>query len=393
MRSLKKQRIFWLIVALCLLVMACILIAIRVVDAMDHHQIGIDFYNFWLAGHLVSQGQSPYNTVQWAAGYPPYQLDIDLNPAFLLPLPLALLFAPLGWLPFHTAFIVWVTLLQLMIVLALGIILTFSSHHRSKLLFIPLLAGIVLFRPTILTLIQGQVSAVLLAVLVVIALLWDRQKWFAGGVLLGFLVLKPNLGVIIIALLGFWLLLHSHWKAVIGVAASSLVLMVAGLAYNSNWIIEYWSIGSHKLVHTFGGSPTVWGLGALICHRNTVCMLGFGGIATILLVLGFLWLVISLKNLNPVTIIALVVTLTLLCAPYTWTYDQVLLVIPLTLVALAIDRPGLRSVLAAALFPVIDALVLIVLILDAGLHVEILNVFVPLVVSGLHAWVIIHTPV
>jgi hypothetical protein len=392
MRFFKEQRKFWQIVLLCLLVLACILVAIRVVDAMDNHQIGIDFYNFWLAGHLVSQGQSPYNTVQWVAGYPPYQLDFDLNPAFLLPLPLALLFVPLGWLPFHSAFIVWVTLLQLMIILALGMLLAYSSHRWSKLLFIPLLAGIVLFRPTILTLFQGQVSAVLLLVLVVIARLWDRQKWFAGGVLLGLLVLKPNLGVIIIALLGFWLLLHSHWKAVLGVAASSLVLLLAGLAYDPNWIVEYWSIGGHKLVHTFGGSPTLWGLSALIFHHNLVFTLIFGGIAAALLVLGFLWLVVRRKNLHPVTIIALVVTLTLLCAPYTWTYDQVLLIIPLTLVALAIDRPGFRSVLAAALFTVIDALVLILLILDTGLQIEILNVFVPLVVLGLHAWSFKRTP-
>jgi hypothetical protein len=386
METPKKLRQGWLIIAIPILVVICILIAVRVVNSMDHHQNGIDFFNFWLAGHLVTQGQSPYDTAQWIAGYPPYELDIILNPAFLYPLPLALLFAPLGWLSFHNAYIIWVTLLQLMIVVSLAVLIIIASNPRSKLFFIPLLAGIVLFRSTTLTLTQGQVSALFLFVMAIMALLWGQGKWFWGGFLLGLLVLKPNLGVIVIALLTLWLLIRKRWTALAGAAVSGFLLLIAGLIYNPHWIVEYWAIGSNKLAQTFGGSPTVWGLSALVCRSNATCVLAFGGAAVLLLVLGFLWLIVSHKGLAPATILALAVTTTLLVAPYTWTYDQLLLIIPITLVTLAMDRLGFGLLFSAGVFPAIDALVVILLIFDVALQVEILNAFLPLVVLGLGAW-------
>jgi hypothetical protein len=78
--------------------------------------------------------------------------------------------------------------------------------------------------------------------------------------------------------------------------------------------------------------------------------------------------------------------LTLLVTPYTWTYDQLLLIIPITLVTLAIERHGGRLLLAAMVFPAIDVLVVVLLIINVILQVEILNAFVPLIVSGLCGW-------
>lgn len=375
----------WIIVLL-ILVPLCVLIATRVVNSMNYHQNSIDFYNFWLAGHLVTEGQSPYNSAQWIAGYPPYVLDITLNPAFLYPLPLALLFAPLGWLSFKAAYITWVTLIQLMIVISLGILLFIRPNPRAKLFLIPLLAGIILFRPTILTLTQGQLSAFILCVLALLALIWDRGKWFWGGLLLGTLMLKPNLGVLIIALLVIWVLLHQHWNALVGLAASCFILLSAGLAYHPNWIMEYWHIGSNKLTQTFGGSPTVWGLGSLICHRNSICMLSFSGIAALLIVSCFIWMIIRQKDLTPATVLALAVTVTLLVTPYTWTYDQLLLILPIIIMTLAIDHLGYKPLLTGAIFPALDVLVVALLFFNVSLQIEILNVFVPLVVLGLEAW-------
>jgi len=386
MEVIKSTGKRWWIIVFFVVVAICVLIAISVVNSMNYHQNNIDFYNFWLAGHLVAEGQSPYNAAQWVAGYPPYVLNITLNPAFLYPLPLALLFAPLGWLSFKAAYIIWVTLIQLMIVISLGILLFFKSNPRTKLFFIPLLAGIILFRPTILTLTQGQLSAFFLCTLAFLVLLWDRGKWFWGGLLLGLLMLKPNLGFLIIALLAVWLLLHQHWNALAGIAASCSFLLIAGIAYRPNWIVEYWHIGSNKLTQTFGGSPTVWGLGWLICHRNSTCMLSFGGLAALLIMSCFLWLVIRHKGLPPATISALAVTVTLLVTPYTWTYDQLLLILPIIMLTLAIDQLGFKLLFIVAIFPAIDVLVVALLFFNVLLQLEILNVFVPFVILGLGAW-------
>ena len=91
-------------------------------------------------------------------------------------------------------------------------------------------------------------------------------------------------------------------------------------------------------------------------------------------------------------IVSLVSTVTLLIAPYTWTYDQLLLIIPISLMSLAIDGKGWRFLLALCLFLVMDLIVLLLLVPDTLLGVEILNAFIPLIVFALLLWKIFSHP-
>ncbi len=319
-----------------------------------------------------------------AAGYPQYETSLALNPAFLYPLPLAFFFVPFGLLPFHSAYIAWVTLTQLMILASLVMLLNPGNDLRTKLFFIPLLAGTVLFRPTLLTLTQGQVSGLFLFALAWIAFLWQKGKWFWGGFLLGFLALKPNLGLLIILLAAIWLCLQKRASAIFGTLASGIFLLVAGLIDNPGWVVQYWHVGGNKLAETFGDSPTVWGLGALISHNAPTATLIIGGLAGLLILFGFFRASLYAgAALAPLSILALAVTVTLLITPYTWTYDQLLLLLPITAVILAMDRQGVRFPLTASLFLLIDVLVVVLLFFDVLLQVEILNVVIPLVVFGL----------
>jgi hypothetical protein len=74
---------------------------------------------------------------------------------------------------------------------------------------------------------------------------------------------------------------------------------------------------------------------------------------------------------------------TLLVTPYTWTYDQLLLILPLTTLCLSMDRMGAPFPLTAGLFLGIDVFVVILLFFNVMLQVEILNVLMPLLVFGL----------
>ena len=384
MTFLKKR---WLLIGLPVLVILAALLAIRIVGSMDYHHNDNDFFTFWLAGHLVTQASSPYDTAQWVAGYHQFDIGYIPNPAFLYPLPLALLLAPLGILPFHTAYIVWVALIQLMIILSLALLLSLENNPRAKLFYIPLLAGIVLFRPTILTLTQGQVSGLFLFGMAWIAFLWKKGKWFLGGFLLGLLALKPNLGMLVIGLTAFWLIIQKRWMAIFGTLASGIFIFIAGLIANPEWISQYWQIGSNKLAGTFGGSPTVWGLGALISHNQSTGTLLFGGLAAMFVLLGFFWAVIRSRTTpEPLSVLALAVTVTLLIAPYTWTYDQLLLILPITVMILAMDRMGVRFPLTAFFLLGVDVLALVLLYFDTVLHVEILNVVIPAGILGLCFW-------
>ena len=381
MTNLKKYRL--LILAPILLLLA-ILLAVRIVGSMDYHHNDNDFFTFWLSGRLVTQGGSPYDPAQWLAGYHQFEIGFIPNPAFLYPLPLALLLAPLGLLTIPVAYVVWVTLTELMIIASLAILLRLETNPRRRLFFIPLFVGIVLFRPTSLTLTQGQMSGLFLFTLVWIAFLWQKGRWFWGGVLLGLLSLKPNLGFIVIGLVAIWLLRNKNWRALGGALVSGIFVLIAGLIYNPAWVIQYLHVGSNKLAETFGGSPTVWGLGALISHNQTTITLIIGSLAGLLLLFGFLRAILSgSAALRPLSVLALAVCVTLLVTPYTWTYDQLLLVLPLTTLILAMDRSGIRFPMTASVFLGLDVLVVILLVFDVMLQVEILNVLIPLVVFGL----------
>lgn len=375
---------FWWGLLVLLLSLASYALAVRLVCSIDYLKYGTDFSSFWMAGKLILQGKNPYDIVAWGEGFHRFELGFLLTPVFLYPLPLALLLAPLGLLPFHSAYIAWVALTLLMVIACLVILLALETNPRRKLFIIPIFIAIMLFRPTVLTLTQGQVSGLFLFLLVWIAFLWQKGKWFWGGCLLGLLAFKPNLGFIVIILVAIWLLLNKNWRALCGTLTSGIFFLTAGLIYNPTWVVQYLRVGSNKLSETFGGSPTVWGLGAMISHNQITATLVIGSLAGLLVLVGFLRVLMHAHTtMRPADVFALAISVTLLITPYTWTYDQLLLILPLTTAILAMDRMGVRFILTASLFLGVDVLAVILLIFDTLMQVEILNVLVPLAVFGL----------
>jgi hypothetical protein len=375
-----RMRWYWWGLLVLLLSLASYALAVRIVNSIDY--LNNDFFTFWLAGHMVMHGGDPYSPVQWVAGHHSFGVTWIPNQVYVYPLPLSLLFAPLGLFSLHEAFIVWVALSIMMILVALALLLkTLTGPGRFVL---PLVAGIIFYRPTILTLFTGQVSSLLLLLVTITVTLWEKGKWEWGSLLLPILMLKPNLGAPMVVLLGLWLLFQKRYKAILAMLVMGLILLGIGFVQNPHWISAYWGIGNNKLAETFGGSPTVWGLGALISHNQITFTLVFGSLACLLVLFGFLRVLLhSRDTLRPVSVLALTICVTLLLTPYTWTYDQLLLIFPLTAAILAMDRVGVPFMLTAGVFLGIDLLAVILLVFDTFLQVEILNVLVPLAVFGL----------
>ena len=379
----KRRRLIWILPGLLFLGIVCYAVANLIVNSIDYHNN--DFFTFWLAGHMVIQGGDPYSPTQWVAGHHEFGVTWIPNQAYVYPLPLSLLFAPLGLLSLYQAYIVWVALSILMILAAL--ILLLGTQAGSGRVAIPLVTGIIFFRPTILTLFNGQISGWILLLLTITAYLWEKGKWEWGSLVLPLLMLKPNLGAPLVLLLGLWLLVKKRYQAILAMAFMGMILLVIGFLQNPHWVSDYWSIGNTKLAETFGGSPTVWGLAALISHNQITATLIIGSLAGLIILFGFFHACLPGRTaLRPLSVLALAVCVTLLVTPYTWTYDQLLLVLPLTTVILAMDRLGVRFPLTAIVFLGIDLLVVILLFFDVLLQVEILNVLIPLVVFCLCLW-------
>jgi len=380
MAFLKK---YWLAFAPPFLIVLCALVAIRIVDSIDYRNN--DFFTFWLAGHMVTQGGNPYSPAQWLAGHQEFGVTWIPNQAYVYPLPLSLLYALLGRLTLKQAYIVWVALSMLMMLAALILLVSSRAGPHFGKAFIPLLVGLIFFRPAVLTLFNGQISAWLVLLLAGTAYLWGRGKWEWGSLLLPLLMLKPNLGAPLLVLLGLWLLFKRRFRSILAIAAGLLALLIIGLLQNPHWVTDYWAIGNLKVAQNLWGVPTLWGLGFLLCGHNAACTLSFVGATSLIISIGFLWLLgRRWTDISPFTLVSLAATVTLLVTPYIWTYDQLLLLLPVVDLTVALDRGRARLSLASALFLGLDILVVVLLIFDTLMDVEIFNALIPLLVLGIY---------
>jgi hypothetical protein len=379
----------WLILALPVLVLLCYAAAKWIVGMIDYQNNYSDFVSFWMAGNFVANGHSPYDTALWVAGYASNGMGEMIDRSFLYPLPLAFFFVPLGLLPLRAANILWVAVMLFFI---LGVTLALSVTRKSlkaKLLLVYLLIGVIFFRPTTLSLFSGHISGLLLFLLAGSLLFFEQNKTFWGGFLLAFLMLKPNLGAVLIPLMVVWLLRRKMMPAFWGLAAAGLLMLVAGLLYDPYWLTEYWQVGVGKLSQTFGFSPTIWGLAHLACDYRQSCTLAVGGACAVVLIGIFLWLFVRLPYMTPLDAFSLSITLTLLITPYVWTYDQLLLLIPIAAITFFLGERQGGFLPAALLFLTVDFLAVFLLISNTVLQVEILNGFIPLIVLGLLIWVLL----
>ena len=71
----------------------------------EYHQ-NMNFFTFWLPGHMLLEGENPFNETQWLDNHVAYGVTWIPNQIFPYPLPLAGFLVPLGLLPFREALFV-----------------------------------------------------------------------------------------------------------------------------------------------------------------------------------------------------------------------------------------------------------------------------------------------
>lgn len=377
MAFFKKTRVIWYTLAILLAGLVCVMVVLRIAEVVDYHNS--DFFTFYLAGYLTLHGGDPYSPAQWVGGHEQFGVTWIPNQAYVYPLPLSALFAPLGLLPLREAYITWVSLSAGMILVSLFILSRLENHRNAWRLSLPVLVGLILFRPTTISLMNGQPVGLLLLILAGVLYCWSKDKWEWGAFLASLLMLKPNIGAPSLLLLVVWLVVSKKYKAILALGMGGLVLLLVGMIQNPAWVSQYLGIGSGKMLQTFGWSPTVWGLGSLVCDFRTSCTwLAGGSFAALFLVLtGYMF--VSKRVASHTAAISLAVTLTLLITPYTWTYDQLLLLIPICAVVYSLGQRKGTFLVAALLFLAVDILALILLYFSAQMGLEILNAFIPMV--------------
>ncbi len=314
------------------------------------------FFTFWLSGHMNWTGAHPYSAADWVGGHHANGATWIPNQIFPYPLPLALLMAPLGLLNMQQAYITWNILSQLIVALAILWLATFWEGLNRRVFAVVLLIAATLNSNIHLMLLTGTISALFLVFLVLALHFMQKKRDLAAGIALSLLALKPPF-LAIVALIGLWLLFRRNWKAIGGILIGGLALLGIGMLQDLHWVEKFRGASENLFNIRLGNQPTLISYSRLACAGDLTCALAIYVLAAIALTGLYAWLVWKKRAmLTPLMVFSAAIALGVLLPPYIWSYDYVLLVIPLCYICFELVRRR-ESYLHATLFLlVLDAL-------------------------------------
>ena len=308
-----------------------------------------DFVGFWAGPRVLLEGGNPYDLPTWLAIYDRIGSEghalVPRGTASGYPLTTAVVFAPLGLLPVAIAAPVW---LVTQVAAALVAVVALCRHvlrpeaSRDLPLVVAFAAS---SQPAWVLAEGGNLGGFLLAIVAGALALLLRGHAVLGGAVLGLLVVKPHPFLLFVPLLLLALPRRAALRAVAGGAAVAAGIVVLSLLLRPGWIAE-WLVSVRRIQAVPVGRATAYGLAPPDAR-----WLGLLLVAALLVVLWVWW-----RRTRPATplVAAAALAISLVAAPYGWSYDQLVLAVP---VAVAI---GLAGRLPPA--PRVRALVLVALV-------------------------------
>ncbi len=224
--------------------------------------------NLWAPAYLLVHGQNPYDTTVLMAEHR------WLNPVWF-PMIIGLLF-PLGWLTVYQATNLWL-LLSLAVIVTM---LWWAAFPRRPSLpwFALCLLAILLFPPTIGHLRLGQLSLLIGGLFWFAARQIDR-RWPLAALVTAVALSKPQLGVLAVSGLLWWVYRRTGWKASArllgGIGLICLLLTVPLFCADAGWPARFvqglrgnppWrhpSLFYLLRIHWGGWGVMLWGCAAL----------------------------------------------------------------------------------------------------------------------------------
>jgi hypothetical protein len=314
-----------------------------------------NFFKIWLAGNLAWTGNDAYSPAAWFNGHQFAGSTWMPEKTFLYPLPLAYALAPLGALPLREGYVIWAFLSLLACAASIFLLVNQWPESKLKLFALPALLAVLLFAPTLETAGKGTLGAVLLLGIAGALELFKRKQPMLGGIFLSFLLLKPQLGAPILAVMGLWLVFRRDWRGIAGIFLGGLLLLAVGMAGDAQWVGKFVHISQQKLGLTFGAQPTLFSLASLVCTKDQSCAVGLGGILSLVLIwrLSHFFFRQS-EKLSALVAISIAIPAGMLMTPYLWSYDHVLLVVPFIWLAYQIIRRTEKYIFAMLFLVVMD---------------------------------------
>jgi hypothetical protein len=203
-----------------------------------------DFFAIWFSIRRIWRGQNPYG-LDTARAIQRHLFGRVLPPeehqqGFAYPLYIALVLGPVALLPFPLAVTAWCTsqFCSLMAFPLLAVKAFHWSPSRRDLVGFSLAVLLVFRYPTI-AFILGQVTIFVL-ICTLLGLYWfDRQRDVFAGAAFTLTLIKPNLGVLLVAAVVSWGILCRRWKVLMGVGGALALFLGFSFAWQPMWVKRF----------------------------------------------------------------------------------------------------------------------------------------------------------
>lgn len=285
-----------------------------------------DILGYWSPAHLLAQRKNPYDpqallALQREQGWPDPEPVYSWNPPWLY---LALL--PLGALPFREAAALWFLINPLLI--GGSALLMWEAVSKRKGLrgaSLALLATF-LFSRTLHTLLMGQISTLVLICCAGFLALTARRRDLLAGLLLILATAKP-LAYLLLPTLLLVSLLEKRWRVIISFSGCLMLLILLVISLLPSSVEAYLSL------FEFPASPKNYPVDRPPTIRAfLLARTGFdvGILPAVVCLAAFLSLIsIRGRHFDLPTTASLSLIVGLPTAPFGWSFDQILLLLPI----------------------------------------------------------------
>lgn len=368
---------------LILVVLLLILVAALLFGPVPDFRVGRgDFTGYWSASYLLSQGEN-FSNIQRLdqverelTGWRNEYTMITWNPPWLLSLLL-----PFTFLSFPRASWLWL-LINIILIFASAIMvwLTLSRHEQIRRRFWIILPFTFLFFPSLNAVYLGQVNILVLFGLSLFLFLEKRNHLLSSGAALALTTVKPHLVYVTLPILLLRALYRRNWRLIGGFALPIILLTTVTFVLRPTFLAEYFQTANEGNLLNWQ-TPTAGGILAATFGWHWAKLMGL-----IILPLMILWWRQYGQALKTAQLLQITLIVSVMTAPFGWTYDQVVLLIPLLQIVVWVLDGRYISIEQTALLISLVAIDVIVWYERMHVQSEVEMFWVPIAIGLAYAW-------
>lgn len=315
----------WKIVVLTLASLIAVYLAVAYLPSILGRLGRGDYIAYWSASYLLARGENfADDTLMLKAQGEISNSTRDFpikawNPPWLL-----VWLLPYTFVDFNTAASLWL-LTNLILLCASSAMLWrlyASSPYRERWFGLTML-GAVLFPFALTALVDGQVNFIVLFGLACFLFFYRSDHYFSSGLALSLTMVKPQLVFLTIPLVLFDFIRKRNWAVLLGFMTSLTISTLIALVFRPTLLGDYFNSTSNGNLLAYL-SPTLPVILSLVSNAPALRFIGLLLLPVALFLIGRFGERFSIGVLVDLSLIASIIT-----APFLWSYDFVVLLVPL----------------------------------------------------------------